>query len=116
VEGELILRFLGAFAVIGLLLYGFVAFAKHGGLGAGSLLRRSRLVEVIETTQLPHASSLHVVKVAEAYFVIGRTDGAIAMLGEIPKDAVERAEIGRRLPPAQGFLARLQARPPAASE
>jgi flagellar biogenesis protein FliO len=96
VDGDLVLRFFAAIALIGLGLYAFAAIAKRGGFRPGSFLQRERLVEVIETTPLPRAGSLHVVKVAEAYFVIGRTDTGISLLSEIPKDAIRRAMPQRR--------------------
>jgi len=112
IDGAELLRFVAAFAVIALAMYGFATFSRQGagaraflrcaqGAGARAFLRRGRLVEVIETTPLPHSSSLHVVKLGDAYFVIGRTDGGITMLGEIPKDTIDRrgaaSANGRRL-------------------
>ncbi|MBD5654977.1 MAG: flagellar biosynthetic protein FliO [Candidatus Eremiobacteraeota bacterium] len=98
IDWPLALRFFGAVAVISLGLYGFVLYGKHGGFTAGAMLGRCRLVEVIETTPLPRAGSLHVVKVADEYFVIGRTDGAIAMLREIPKESGESVLSARTSP------------------
>lgn len=88
--GEL-LRFVAAFGAIALALCAFAMLSRRAA-GAGSFLRRDRLVEVIETTTLPHSSSLHVVKLGEAYFAIGRTDGGISVLSEIPKDVIERRQ------------------------
>jgi flagellar biogenesis protein FliO len=86
--GEL-LRFVAAFGVIALALCAFALLSRRAAR-VGSFLHRDRLVEVIETTTLPHSSSLHVVKLGEAYFAIGRTDGGISVLSEIPNDVVER--------------------------
>ncbi len=88
--GEL-LRFVAAFGVIALVLYAFAAFSRRG-VRPGAFLGRGRLVEVIETTPLPHASSLHVVKLGDEYYAIGRTEGGISVLSEIPKEVVERRE------------------------
>jgi flagellar biogenesis protein FliO len=99
IDAAELLRFVAAFGVIALVLYGFAAFSRRGAR-PGSFLRRDRIVEVIETTPLPHASSLHVVKLGDAYFAIGRTEGAISVLSEIPKEVVEReraAASGRRI-------------------
>jgi flagellar biogenesis protein FliO len=99
IDWALALRFACAVAIIALGLYGFVLYAKHGGLMAGGTLGRSRLVEVIETTPLARADSLHVVKVADEYFMIGRTDGGIALLHEIPKERVESVLLARKSSP-----------------
>jgi flagellar biogenesis protein FliO len=88
--GEL-LRFVAAFGAIALVLFAFAVLSRRG-VRAGSFLRRDRLVEVIETTTLPHSSSLHVVKLGESYFAIGRTDGGISVLSEIPRDVIERRQ------------------------
>jgi len=89
IDAAELLRFVAAFGVIALVLYAFAAFSRRS-TGPGSFLRRERIVEVIETTPLPHASSLHVVKLGDAYFAIGRTEGGISVLSEIPKEVVER--------------------------
>jgi flagellar biogenesis protein FliO len=89
-ETELALRFVAALALIALGLSAFAAIAKRGGIRM-AFSRRERLVELIETTPLPQTGSLHVVKVAESYLVIGRTDGGISLLGEVSREAVERA-------------------------
>jgi flagellar biogenesis protein FliO len=91
IDAAQLLRFLAAFAVIGLALFGFTLLSRNGAR-VGTLLRRGRIVEVIETTPLPHASSLHVVKVGESYLVIGRTDHGISVLTEVPKDVIDRRE------------------------
>ncbi len=99
IDSSEILRFLAAFAVIGGALFAFALLARSGGRMNAFLRRhRGRIVEVIETTPLPHAGSLHVVKVGEAYFIIGRTDHAIALLRDLPPDAIERIEAQTPLP------------------
>jgi flagellar biogenesis protein FliO len=88
-----ILRFLAAFAVIGILLLAFALVSRNGGrLGAFLRCNRGRIVEVIETTPLPNAGSLHVVKMGAAFYVIGRTDHAISLLSEIPKEIIDQAK------------------------
>lgn len=89
VDGAELFRFIAAFGLIALVLYAFAVFSRRG-LRAGTFLQRDRLVEVIETTPLPHASSLHVVKLGDAYYAIGRTEGGISVLSEIPKEVVDR--------------------------
>ncbi|MGH7708641.1 MAG: flagellar biosynthetic protein FliO [Vulcanimicrobiaceae bacterium] len=81
-------RMLSALAVIVLVLFGLQAFARfalRSRLAAGN---DRRLVHVIETTFLPNASSLHVLRIADRYVVVGRSGGHIAFLCDIPPDSV----------------------------
>jgi len=94
--GEL-LRFVAASGVIALVLYGFAALSRRH-VGAGRFPRRDRLIEVIETLPLPHASSLHVVRLGDAYVAVGRTAGAISLLTTVPTDAVERHRTSKQSP------------------
>lgn len=55
------------------------------GVGVGG-----RLVTLVETTYLPGAASLHVVRVAERYYVLGRSGTAISTVCELPSGDVER--------------------------
>lgn len=92
IDAAELLRFLAAFAVIALALFGFSMLSRNGAR-VGTFLRRGRIVEVVETTPLPHAASLHVVKVGDAYYVIGRTDHGISLLTEVAKDVVDRHRV-----------------------
>lgn len=85
-SGEL-LRFVAAFGVIAAVLYAFAAVSRRY-IGGGPSPRRGRLIDVIETVPLPHASSLHVVRLGDAHFAIGRTDGGISLLSAIEKDVI----------------------------
>jgi flagellar biogenesis protein FliO len=106
--GEIV-RFLAAFAVIGCALLGFAVVARGGGRMSALMRRnRGRIIDVIETTPLPHAGSLHVIKAGESYFVIGRTDHAIALLREIPKEAIDRVSSEAPLPATRFFPSRLR--------
>jgi flagellar biogenesis protein FliO len=82
-------RVLGAFAAIALVLYAlqFVARAAlRRQLACGG---SRRLITVLETTLLPNAASLHVVKVADKYALIGRSGGHITTLLEIAPEKIE---------------------------
>ncbi len=83
-------RLLAACIVIGLVL-GAVQFVA-GRLGRVRLERGTggKLVSLVETTMLPGAASLHVVRVADRYYVIGRNAAAISTLCEIPFESVDR--------------------------
>ena len=83
-------RLLAACVVIALVLGGVQIIASR--LGRARLERGSggRLVTLVETTYLPGAASLHVVRVADRYYVVGRNAAALTTLCEIPADSVER--------------------------
>jgi len=88
-ELALVGRLLAACAVIGLVLVGvqFVALRLAGGrVGRGG----GRLISLVETTNLPGAASLHVVRIAERYYVVGRNAAALGTLCEISAESVER--------------------------
>ena len=103
-------RLLAACAVIALVLAGLqfaVRAAVHararGGLRGGrarrlaggradpdrASARGGRLVSVLETTLLPNASSLHVIRVADRYLVVGRSSAHIATLCELPLESID---------------------------
>lgn len=88
VDASELLRFVAACGVIALVLCALAALSRRH-VGAGPFSRRKRLIEVIETLPLPHASSLHVVRLGNAYFAIGRTERGISLLTAIPTQMVE---------------------------
>jgi flagellar biogenesis protein FliO len=82
-------RMVGAFAVLALVLFAFQFAARAGlrhQLAAGG---RRRLVTVLESTFLPNGASLHVVKIADKYALVGRSAGAVSSLGEIPPESID---------------------------
>ena len=81
-DAALVGRVLAALAVIGLVLW--------AGAAAG------KIVNVLETTVLPNAASLHVVEIAGGWYVVGRSDAHIALLCEIPADRVAQRLAARR--------------------
>ncbi len=81
-------RLLAACVVIGLVLAGVQLVARRavrvrleGGGG--------KLVTLLETTYLPGAASLHVLRVVDRYYVVGRGASEISTLCEIPADRAE---------------------------
>ncbi len=80
-------RLLAACVVIGLVLAGIQLVARRalrvrleGGGG--------KLVTLLETTYLPGAASIHVLRVLDRYYVVGRGGSEISSLCEIPADRV----------------------------
>jgi flagellar biogenesis protein FliO len=106
-------RMLGAFAVIAIVLFALQYVARaglHRRLGAQG---GRRLVTIVETTYLPNASSLHVVKIGEEYAVIGRSANYIAKLADVPSETVDGWLAAQAASPLAGaqlvnFMARLR--------
>jgi flagellar biogenesis protein FliO len=87
-ESALLVRSLGAcFAIAAVLVaVNVVAQALRRSRFAP---RADRLVRVVETTSLPNATSLHVVRIADRYVVLSCTNAAIAHLADLPREAVD---------------------------
>jgi flagellar biogenesis protein FliO len=82
-------RMLLSLAIIGAILFGLQYLGKVGlrrrltePLGGG------RLVTILETTYLPNAASLHVVRIGDAYAVVGRSAGFIAKIADVSPDTI----------------------------
>lgn len=91
----LIGRLVAASIVIAFVLAGVQIVATR--LGRASLGRRggTRLVSLVDTTHLPGAASLHVVRVADRYFVLGRSSSSLQTLAEISAAEMERWDTAR---------------------
>ena len=95
-------RMLGAFAVIAVVLFALQLLIRTN-LRQRRIGGDRRLISVLETTLLPNAASLHVVKIAERYVLIGRSGGHIAMLSDIPQANMEAWLAAK--PPASSAVA-----------
>jgi flagellar biogenesis protein FliO len=84
----LLLRSVYALAVIGLLLLGLWWAVRI--LGRSRLIAASgrRLVSVIESTHLTQNTSVHVVKIADRYYLVGGGQGHVALICEVPSESV----------------------------
>jgi flagellar biogenesis protein FliO len=81
-------RLFGACVVVGTVLYVLQLIARGAARRLASAAPGGRIVAVLETTALPNAASLHVVRVAERYLLVGRSPSALATLCEIPAESV----------------------------
>jgi len=84
VDAGLLGRTLAALAIIALVLGGLQLALRFAGR---PFSRRARFVQILETQFLPGGTSLHVVRVLERYYLIGR-GSQIASLGELSPDEV----------------------------
>jgi len=77
-------RACAALGMIAIVLAG-LKFALRARMHAGG-----RLLRVVETVFLPGSASMHVVDVAGRYYVVGRGAAGVALLCEIPAQALEK--------------------------
>jgi flagellar biogenesis protein FliO len=78
-----------ALIVVGLMLFGLYAVVRTLGRGRLLALADRRLVSVVESTFLSQNTTLHVVKVADKYFLVGGGGGHVSSLAEIPSEQIE---------------------------
>lgn len=109
-----ILRSIQALALVGLLLVAFWWIARSLGRGRLIVSADKRLVSVIESTYLSQNTTLHIVKIAEKYYAVGGGAGHLAMLGEVPADAVvpwiesHRRALGEQTATISALIGRLR--------
>ena len=68
---------------------------------------RPRLVTVLETTFLPNAVSLHVIRVGAGYALVGSSPGHVALLADVPAQQVEEWLSGPARPSFSAAWARV---------
>ena len=104
-------RSIAACIVVALVLVAVAAFSRVVMRGRASARPGGRLLAVLETAMLPGAASLHVVRVADRYYAIGRSGAHIATLAEIPPErALPSRGTGAEGSDPAGTLATLVAR------
>jgi flagellar biogenesis protein FliO len=84
-----VLQVIWAFALVALLLVGFlyVARAIQRTRIVGSVGRR--LITTVESTALAQNVTVHVVRVGDKYFLVGGGAGGVNLLSELPADEIE---------------------------
>lgn len=82
-------QYILALLVVGLMLFGLYTVVR--ALGRGRLVASSdkRLITVVESTFLAQNTTLHVVKAAGRYYLVGGGSGHVATLAELPAEQVE---------------------------
>lgn len=82
-------QYILALVIVGLMLGGLYLVVRF--LGRGRLLNATgkRLVSVVESTYLSQNTTLHVVKVAGIYYLVGGGAGHVTTLVQIPPEQVE---------------------------
>ena len=85
-----VLQIIWAFALVALLLIGFLYIARaiQRTRIVGSVGRR--LISTVESTALAQHVAVHVVKVGERYLLVGGgSNGTLSLLAELPPDEVD---------------------------
>lgn len=82
-------QYILALVVVALMLFGLYTVVR--ALGRGRLVTSAdkRLVTVVESTFLAQNTTLHVVKVAGRYYLLGGGSGHVSNLAEMPPEQVE---------------------------
>jgi flagellar biogenesis protein FliO len=82
-------QYILALLVVGLMLFGLYSVVR--ALGRGRLVASTdrKLVTVVESTFLAQNTTLHVVKAADRYYLIGGGAGHVSTLAEIPAEQAE---------------------------
>jgi hypothetical protein len=88
-DGSMLVRLLGTFGVVALLLCALAALLRYEPLTRVLSSPRRRLVHPIETTALSSTSALHVVKILDRYYVLGSSSGGVNVVCPIEREGVE---------------------------
>lgn len=84
-----VLQVIWAFALIALLLVAMMYVGRAIQRGRIVASTGSRLVSTIESTALAQNVTIHVVRVAGKYFLVGGGSAGVALLSELPASEVE---------------------------
>lgn len=87
-EVALLIRSIGALAVIAVLLAALWWVSRSLGRGRVVVSSNRRLVSVIESTYLTQNTTLHVVKIADSYYLVGGGAGHVSLVCAIPQESV----------------------------
>jgi flagellar biogenesis protein FliO len=78
-----------AFAIVGLLLAGLIYLGRTFQRGRLLASAGRRLVTTVESTALAQNVTVHVVRVADKYYLVGGGSAGVALLAELPADEIE---------------------------
>lgn len=83
------IRAITALALVALLLYALFWAMRLLSQGRLLALGRARLAVVVESTFLSQNTAVHVVKVARRYYLVGASNGHVALITELPAEEVD---------------------------
>jgi flagellar biogenesis protein FliO len=83
-----ILRAISALALVALLLVALIYIVRTLSRGRLVVASSRRLVSVVESTFLAQHVTVHVIKVADRYFLVGGGSAGVSKIEEIPAESV----------------------------
>ncbi len=96
-----IFQVIWAFALVALLLVGLTYVAKAVQRGRIVVGTGKRLVSTVESAMLAQNVTVHVVKVANSYYLVGGGSAGVSLLAELAPDEIEPYIESQRLALAQ---------------
>ncbi len=83
------MRVVWAFALVALLLFGLYYAVRGLARGRLVLSTERKLLTVVESTFLAQHVTMHVVKIANRYYLVGGGQSGVTLIDEIPAEVVE---------------------------
>jgi flagellar biogenesis protein FliO len=84
-----VLRVVSAFALVALLLVGLTYVVRALARGRLIVAANRKLVTVVESTFVAQNVTLHVIKVANRYYLVGGGSAGITKIDEVPADIAQ---------------------------
>ena len=84
-----VLQAVWALALVALLLLGMTYAVRFLNRGRVVLTSERRLLSVVESTALSQHSAVHVVKVADRYYLVGGGSAGVSHIADVPAETVE---------------------------
>jgi len=81
-------RVITAFALVALLLVGLTYVVRQLSRGRLVVASSRRLVSVVESTFLAQNVTVHVIKVADRYYLVGGGSAGVSKIEEVPAESV----------------------------
>jgi flagellar biogenesis protein FliO len=84
-----VVRVVSAFALVALLLVGMTYVVRALARGRLIVSANRKLVTVVESTFVAQNVTLHVIKVANRYYLVGGGSAGITKIDEVPADVAQ---------------------------
>jgi flagellar biogenesis protein FliO len=84
-----VLKIIWAFALVALLLLALTYVVRSLARGRLLVATERRLVTVVESTLLAQNVTVHVLKIADKYYLVGGGAGGVSLIDEVPATVVD---------------------------
>ncbi len=88
-EVGFVLQAIWALAIVALLLVGMTYLVRTLNRGRIVVSTDRRLIAVVETAVLNQHASVHVVKIADRYYLVGGGSAGVNLIADVPSEVVE---------------------------